>query len=215
MDTDRVIRSNVEAELDFDPSLDAKGIGVAVKGGIVTLTGHVPSFPQVIAAERAAQRVRNVRAVAQDLRVRLPGLFQHADDAIARRAANILKWSVGTAPTIKVSVHAGWVTLSGEVEWGFEKQEAERMVRRLGGVIGVSNTITVKPKIRPVRVKAAITAALKRHAELEGSAINVAVEGSTVTLSGKVNAWRERKMAENAAWAIPGVTEVRDQITLA
>lgn len=214
MDTDRTIRSNVEAELDFDPSVDAKGIGVAVKDGVVTLSGHVPSYAQIFASERAVQRVKDVKAVAQDLKVRLPGTSQHADDEIARRAANILKWSVGSAPTIKVTVNGGWVTLSGQVEWGYQKQSAESAVRQLGGVTGVSNTIAIKPAVQPSKVKEAILAAMKRNAELESSAISVAVNGSTVTLTGKVKAWHERRMAENAAWAIPGVREVQDRITL-
>lgn len=214
MDTDRTIRSNVEAELDFDPTVDAKGIGVAVKGGVVTLAGYVTGLAQIHAAERAAQRVRNVKAVAHDLKVRLPGGSQHADDEIANRAANILKWSMGAAGPIKVTVNHGWITLSGQVAWGYQKREAEGAVRRLGGVVGVSNTIVVKPAVQPVKVKEAILAALKRHAELESSAIDVTVDGSAVTLTGKVRAWHERRMAENAAWAIPGVSEVKDHITL-
>lgn len=213
METDRQIRANVEAELDFDPTLDAKGIGVAVKDGIVTLSGHVPSYTQIFAAERAAQRVKDVKGVAQDLKVRLPGGIQQADDEIAARAVNVLKWSVA-APGIKVTVNGGWVTLLGEVQWQYQKVEAERLVRQLTSVMGVTNSITLKSQVQPAKVREAIVAALKRNAELEGAAISVKVDGSAVELSGKVKGWYERKMAENAAWAIPGVTEVRDNITL-
>jgi osmotically-inducible protein OsmY len=213
MEIDRQIRANVEAELDFDPTLDAKGIGVAVKDGIVTLSGHVPSYAQIFAAERAAQRVKDVKGVAQDLKVRLPGGIHQADDEIAARAVNVLKWSV-TPPGIKVTVNGGWVTLLGEVQWQYQKLEAERLVRQLSGVMGVTNSISLKSQVQPAKVREAIVAALKRNAELEGAAISVKVDGSAVELSGRVKAWYERKMAENAAWAIAGVTEVRDNITL-
>jgi osmotically-inducible protein OsmY len=213
METDRQIRANVAAELDFDPTLDARGIGVAVKDGIVTLSGHVPSYVQIFAAERAAQRVKDVKGVAQDLKVRLPGGLEQADDEIAARAVNVLKWSVA-APGIKVTVNNGWVTLLGEVQWQYQKLEAERLVRQLTSVMGVTNSITLKSQVQPAKVREAIVAALKRNAELEGAAISVKVNGSAVELSGKVKGWYERKMAENAAWAIPGVTEVRDNITL-
>lgn len=214
MGPDRKIRADVEAELDFDPRIDATGIGVAVKDGIVSLTGHVPDLPQVMAAERAAQRVRGVKAVTHDLRVRLPGLFQHADDAIALRAANMLKWSVGSTPGIKIAVHAGWVSLSGTVAWGYERQKAEHAIRQLGGVVGITNAITVKPTVKPFKVKEAIAAALRRNADIDSTRIDVSVDGSEVILTGSVKGWNERKLVEDAAWAIPGISEVRDRITL-
>jgi osmotically-inducible protein OsmY len=179
----------------------------------VTLSGHVPSYAQIFAAERAAQRVKDVKGVAQDLKVRLPGGIHQADDEIAARAVNVLKWSV-TPPGIKVTVNGGWVTLLGEVQWQYQKLEAERLVRQLSGVMGVTNSISLKSQVQPAKVREAIVAALKRNAELEGAAISVKVDGSAVELSGRVKAWYERKMAENAAWAIAGVTEVRDNITL-
>jgi osmotically-inducible protein OsmY len=214
MSKDAIIRDNVIAELEFEPSVDADAIGVAVKDGVVTLSGHVPSYAQKLAAEQAARRVKDVRAVAMDLLVRLPADRTHDDEEIASRAANLLAWSVGAGEGVKAIVDGGWVTLRGEVPWFYQKQEAERAIRRLEGVIGVSNNIVVRPTVNASNVRERITEAFKRNADLESAAIDVSVTGSTVTLSGKVKAWYERKMAEDAAWAIPGVTEVRDNISL-
>jgi osmotically-inducible protein OsmY len=209
-----MLREDVIAELEFEPSIDAAEIGVAVDNGVVTLSGHVPNYAQKIAAEKAAQRVKGVRAVAVDLEVRLPAEAKHDDDKIASRAANILSWSVGVGDNVKVLVDGGWVTLSGEVPWFYQKQEAERLIRQLEGVIGVSNSVAVRSKVQASDVQQRIAEAFKRSADLESAGIRVDVSGSTVTLSGKVKAWYERKMAEDAAWAIPGVTDVRDNIVL-
>ena len=209
-----ILREDVTAELEFEPSIDATAIGVAADNGVVTLSGHVPNYAQKIAAEKAAQRVKGVRAVAVDLEVRLPYEFKHDDDKIAGRVANVLSWSVGVGENVKAIVDGGWVTLSGEVPWFYQKQEAERMVRQLEGVLGVGNNIAVRPKVQVSDVRDHIAKAFKRSADLESSAIKVDVAGSTVTLTGKVKAWYERKIAEDAAWAIPGVTEVRDNIVL-
>jgi osmotically-inducible protein OsmY len=209
-----VLRDDVLAELEFEPSIDATAIGVAVDNGVVTLSGHVPNYAQKIAAEKAAQRVKGVRAVAIDLEVRLPSEASHDDDKIAGRAANVLSWSVGVGDNVKVLVDGGWVTLSGETPWFYQKQEAERLIRQLEGVIGVSNNIAVRSDVRVSDVRERIADAFKRSADLESSAIKVEVEGARVTLSGKVKAWYERKMAEDAAWAIPGVTEVNDKIVI-
>jgi osmotically-inducible protein OsmY len=214
MTTDTIIRDNVIAELEFDPSITQTAIGVAVSNGVVTLSGHVPSYAQKVAAEKAAQRVKGVRAVAQELEVRLPFEIKHDDEEIARRAANILAWSVNGADQIKAVVDNGWVTLSGQTNWRYQKQDAERAIRALQGVKGVNNAITVKPNVQPSDLKNRIAHALQRNAELEADAIKVDVSGSTVTLSGKVRAWYERRIAEDAAWAAPGVTEVRDNIGL-
>lgn len=214
MQADKTIRDNVIEELDFEPSLHAEDIGVAVKNGVVTLSGFVPSYAEKYVAQRAAQRVKGVKAVAQDLTVRLPNDQKEDDDEIAQRVVNVLKWNVGSAPNLKVSVDGGWVTLSGHVGWNYQREEAARSVRRLTGVMGVNNSITVRPSVQPSAVQKSIERAFKRNAELESSGITVNVDGSTVTLKGKVKAWHERKMAEEAAWAIPGVSEVRDEITL-
>lgn len=214
MYSDIVIRDNVTEELEFDPSIEAATVGVTVKNGVVTLTGHVPNYMQKIAAEKAAQRVKGVRAVAVDIEVRLPTERVQDDEEIARRAANVLAWSTQGAENVKAKVDNGWVTLSGETKWNYQKQEAERTIRALQGVKGVSNLVAVKPHIQPGDVKTRIAQALKRNAEVEADTIRVDVTGSTVTLSGNVKAWYERKIAENAAWAAPGVTEVRDNIAM-
>ena len=214
MESDAILRQMVIDELESEPSITAGGIGVAVSNGVVTLTGHVPTYEERFSTVRAAQRVRGVKAVAQELFVRLPNLKKHADDEIAGRAVAILSWTLPGADDIKVMVQGGWVTLEGKVDWGYQKQSAEQAIRRLGGVTGVSNTITVRPKIEPSEIRNAIQRAFQRNAQLEGAAVSVAVDGSTVTLSGRVNAWHERQIAEDAAWATPGVSEVRDRISI-
>jgi osmotically-inducible protein OsmY len=214
MQTDAVIRDNVMAELEFDPSITHTAIGVTVSNGVVTLSGHVPSYAQKVAAERATQRVKGVRAVAQDLEVRLPFQVKHDDEEIASRAASILSWSVGRIAQLKAVVENGWVTLSGRTDWQYQRKDAERAVRALAGVQGVSNNIIVQPRLQPSEIKTRIAEALRRNAEFESEAIKIVVEGSRVTLSGKVKAWYERKIAEDAAWAAPGVSEVRDDISL-
>ena len=215
MESDAIIRQLVSEELDSDPSVTADGIGVAVKDGVVTLSGHVPSYVEQSAAVRSAQRIRGVKAVAQDLVVRLPQSKKRNDDEIATRALAILDWGLHGAGNITVTVDDGWVTLVGQVDWGFQKQDAEHAIRRLGGVTGVSNTITVRPRVDAHEIQENIQRAFQRNAELEGSAIVVAVDGSTVTLSGQVKAWFEKRMAQESAWSVPGVTEVRDKISIA
>jgi osmotically-inducible protein OsmY len=203
METDTAIRDNVIAELDFDPSIDGAAIGVVVQNGVVTLTGHVPAYAQKIAAENAARRVKGVRAVAIDVEVRLPSEAKHDDEEIARRAASVLAWTANVGERVKAVADGGSVTLSGEVPWNYQKQEAERVVRNLEGVRGVSNTITVRPQIKVSDIRDRINQAFKRNADIETDAIRVDVAGSTVTLSGKVKAWYERQMAE----ALPGLRQ--------
>ncbi len=215
MESDAIIRQLVAEELDGDPSVTAEGIGVAVKEGVVTLSGHVPSYTEQLAAVRSAQRIRGVKAVAQDLIVRLPQGKKRNDDEIASRALAILGWSLHSAGDITVTVDDGWVTLAGKVDWGYERQDAEQAIRRLGGVTGVSNTINVRPRVDARDIRKNIQRAFQRNAELEGAAISVAVDGSTVILSGQVKAWYEKRMAEESAWSIAGVTEVRDNISIA
>ncbi len=213
--TDINLRQNVLDELEFDPVVDATGIGVAVESGIVTLSGHVGSYAEKIAAERITQRVRGVRGVAQEIEVRYPNEKKNADDEIAQRAVKILEWD-SSVPLgrIKVKVERGWITLSGEVEWQFQRQAAETAVRKLSGVSGVMNAILVRPRVDATNVKHRIEDALKRNAELEADAIRVTVSGGKVTLEGKVRMWRERSVAEQAAWAAPGVITVADRLTV-
>ncbi|KQQ21396.1 ornithine aminotransferase [Methylobacterium sp. Leaf123] len=213
--SDKLIRQNIIDELDFDPSLDAANIGVAVENGIVTLTGHVGSFTERVAAEKAAQKVRGVRGVVEEIKVRFGGETPPRDEDIAQRAVQMLDWSA-TVPkgAVQVKVQNGWVTLSGKVDWQYQKEEAYRSIRRLAGVSGIMNTIEVTPKASAPDVRAKIMAALKRNAELEADAIRVTVKDAKVVLEGKVNAWYERRLAENAAWSAPGVRVVEDHLTL-
>lgn len=215
MEGDLSIRRKVEEELAADPSVTADGIGVTVQKGVVTLSGHVPEYVQRFTATRCAQRVRGVKAVALDLFVRLPNFKKRADDQIADRAVSILNWTLHDLVDIKVTVEGGWVTLSGQAEWGFQKRDAERAIRLLGGVTGVTNAIVVRPHADPESIRAAIHRALRRTAELETAGIGVAVAGAAVTLTGTVNSWQERRAAEEAALTVPGVDEVHDLLVLA
>ncbi len=213
--SDMSLRQNVLDELEFDPAVDATKIGVAVDKGVVTLSGHVGSYAEKIAAERIVQRVKGVRGVAQEIEVRYPNEHRNADDEIAQRAAKILEWDSTVPPgKIKVKVEKGWITLSGEAEWQFQRRAAEAAVRKLSGVSGVMNMVTVRPRVDAINVKHRIEDALKRSAEVEADAIRVAVAGGRVTLEGKVRAWRARNVAEQAAWAAPGVVAVEDRLTI-
>lgn len=213
--TDKTLHQAILDEFEWDPSFNAAHIGVVVEDGIVTLTGHVESYAEKVAVERAAKRVAGVRGVAQEVEVRYPSDKKTADDQIAKRALDILSWNT-TIPKdrILVSVQKGWVSLSGQVDWWYQRADAENAVRRLSGVMGVANAITVKPKIQATDVKSRIEKALKRNAEVEANGIRVSVSGSKVTLEGKVKAWYERDLAERTAWSAPGVTAVEDRISI-
>ncbi len=212
---DKSLRQEIIDELDFDPSVTSAHIGVAVEEGVVTLTGHVSSYAEKIAAERAVQRVKGVRAIAEEIEIRFAGDKKTGDDQIAKRSLDILSWDT-TIPKdrISVKVQDGWVTLTGDVDWNFQKTDAERAVRRLTGVIGISNAINVKPRVAAEDVKGRIEKALKRRAELDANSIRVRTEGGRVVLEGKVKAWYERDLAERTAWAAPGVTAVDDRIQI-
>lgn len=212
---DKLIRQNVIDELDFDPSIEAANIGVAVENGIVTLSGHVGSFTERVAAEKAAQKVRGVRGVVEEIKVRFGGEAPPPDEDLAQRAVQMLDWSA-TVPksAVQVKVQNGWVTLTGKVDWQYQKEEAYRAIRRLAGVAGITNGVEVNPRASVPDVRAKIMAALKRNAELEADAIKVTVKDAKVVLEGTVNAWYERQLAENAAWSAPGVRAVEDHLTL-
>jgi osmotically-inducible protein OsmY len=216
MKDDLLLQQRVIDELEFEPSVDAAHIGVSVRGGVVTLSGHVESFIEKFAAERTARRVKGVKAVAQELVVHLPSDRKTADDEIAARAVKILDWdALVPHDRITIKVEHGVVTLGGEVDWHYQRAEAEYDLRKLGGVKSVINAIAVRPKARSEDVHAEIRGALERNAEIEANNITVNVTGGKVTLGGRVNAWTEREAAERAAWSVPGVTQVEDEIELA
>jgi osmotically-inducible protein OsmY len=211
--TDLEIKKNVESELNWEPSINAAEIGVAVKDGIVTLTGRVQSYWDKVAAEHAADRVAGVKAVVNELEIRLPYASERTDEDIARAAVESLNWSVLVPKDrIKVKVSKGWITLEGTVDWQFQKTAAEKAVRKLIGVKGVSNLVDVKPRVSKVEVKASIEAALKRSAELDANRIKVETDGDKVILTGTVHSLFEREEAERAAWKALGVRSVDNRI---
>jgi osmotically-inducible protein OsmY len=213
MRSDSEIEKNVKAELEWDPDLDATDIAVSVKNGVVTLTGFVKSYTDRYEAETAAKRVAGVVAVANDIEVRMPSVDERPDPDIAREAAAAIKSQLPiSSENIKIIVKNGWVTLEGEVEWQYQRQTAENVVRRIKGVKGVSNTILLKPRAEPTEVKRKIQEALRRSAEVDANRIEVEARGGEVVLKGTVRSWIEREEAERAAWAAPGVTKVEDRI---
>jgi osmotically-inducible protein OsmY len=214
--SDSALRQDIIDELEFEPRVNAAHIGVAVENGVVTLSGHVGSYAEKLAAEKAAKRVKGVHAIAEKIEVRCPSDKKTADDEIASRAVNILRWSAVVPPdSVMIKVQDGWVRLSGEVNWQFQRSAAEAEIRRLSGVTGVINGITIKPRVQPVDIKRKIEAALKRHAEIEAQGIRVTVEdGGRVGLEGYVHDWREREAATDAAWSAPGVVRVDDRLRI-
>jgi osmotically-inducible protein OsmY len=215
MKTDHQLQLDVLAELAWEPSVHAEDIGVEVKDGIVTLAGHVGSYAEKIDAERATMRVSGVKALAVEMDVKLMGSSTRNDVDIARSVGNVLQYTTYLPEnSIKVKVESGWVTLSGELSWEFQRQAAIRAIRYLMGVKGVNDQLVIKPSISGPAVKADIEAALKRRARKDSQQISVSVQGADVTLSGNVHSWSERELATNTAWASPGVKSVVDKITL-
>ncbi len=216
MKTDKQLQTDVIAELNWEPSVHAAQIGVEVKDGVVTLAGHVASFAEKWNAESAAQRVSGVKALAIEIEVKLPATGQRNDGDIGESAGNMLAWATSVPDdAVKVKVEGGWVTLSGEVEWQYQKQAAADAVRYLAGVKGISDLIAIKPKVTSSVVKADIEAALKRQATKDAKDITVRVDGSKVTLTGSIHSFAERELATNTAWGAPGVHSVVDELTFA
>lgn len=216
MKTDLQLQKDVIAELSWEPSVEATQIGVEVKDGIVTLAGHVSSHTQKWKAEEAAQRVTGVKGVVVEVNVELPGLDTRPDVDIVKAANNALAWHVSLPrDAIKVTVDHGWIALSGQVEWGFQRSEAEAAVRNLIGIMGVENKIEIRPKIRPRDIKTKIEAALQRRAHLDVNAVGVKVEAGTVTLSGALDSWEACETVRLAAWQAPGVQNVVDRMRVA
>jgi osmotically-inducible protein OsmY len=213
--SDKTLRQAVMDELEWEPSIGAQHIGVAVEDGVVTLTGHVGNYIERLAAEKAVKRVKGVRAIAEEIEVRFPSDKKTSDDQIARRALDVIAWD-STIPKdkIQIKVQNGFVTLTGEVDWFYQRDDAEAAVRKLTGVKGLSNEIKVKPQVRGTDIKQRIETALKRNAEVEADAIKVTVQDGRVILDGKVKAWYERELAERTAWSAPGVISVEDRISI-
>jgi osmotically-inducible protein OsmY len=215
MENDQQVQRDVLAELEWDARVAPNEVGVAVKEGVVTLSGQVDSYVKKWAAEDAALRVRGVKAVANDVQVKLPNQDRRTDTDIAAAAVNALKWNAFVpADKVQAIVSEGWVTLTGEVDWQFQKEAAEREVRNLKGVLGVTNQISVSPRAKPGDVKKKIEDALVRSVKTDAQRIDVDVQGTRVVLKGKVRSFAEKEEAERAAWQAPGITSVDDQIVV-
>jgi osmotically-inducible protein OsmY len=211
---DKALRQSILDELEFEPSIDAAHIGLAVDNGVVTLSGHVSSYEEKLAAERVVRRVKGVKAIVQEMQVRYHYQLKTDDDQIARRAADVLAWSLVPGDSIQVTVEKGWVVLSGKVDWQYQRVAAESAISKLAGVSGVTNLIELNPQTQPKDVKYQIAAALHRSAQIVAKNIKVTVEDGKVRLDGKVRTWYERDIAETAAWSAPGITQVEDNLTV-
>ena len=213
--SDKQLQQSVIDELDWEPSVDASHIGVTASNGVVTLSGHVPTYWEKRTAERAAQRVKGVKALVEEIEVQLRGEDRWADDTIAERALQRLASDAAVPKDrITLKVEDGWVTLDGEVDWNFQKTAAEHDVHNITGVRGLTNKISIKPQVRSFEVREKIAKALARTAALDAAAISIKSDDGSVTLRGKVHSWSERQLVEDAAWSAPGVKEVNDRLSI-
>ena len=216
MKTDSQLQRDVQAELEWEPRVDHARIGVAVKDGVVALSGFVSSYAQKIAAEEAARRVKDVHAIAEEVQVRFIGDPKTSDAEIAKRILDVFAWDVIILnDLIDVKVEKGRVTLSGTVDWNFQRDAAKKAAGKITGVKGISDLITLRKVASSTDVRERIMAAFKRNALLDAASVNVEADGSTVRLGGKVHSFHERQIAERAAWAAPGVTRVEDNLLVA
>ncbi len=210
---DRDLRRLVEEALEWEPSLNAANIGVAVDAGIVILSGHVTHYAEKMTAERIVKRVKAVRGLVSQIEVRPDAAG--SDEDLAERAANLVEWDIAVPKgAVKVGVSKGLVILTGEVPWNFQRVSAENAVRRLAGITGVMNMVTVKPRVSLPDLKSRIEQALERQADVDARAVSVSVDGDKVTLEGRVKAWFERELVEKAAWSAPGVRQVEDHVRI-
>ena len=210
--TDSDVKRDVSNELMWDPSVTSSDVKVSAKDGIVTLRGTVPHYIEKMAAEHAAERVGGVKAVADELEVKT--FFDKSDEEIATAAVSALKWNYSVPDNVQVAVEKGWITLTGEAEWDYQRNAAKDSVSQLMGVCGVTNSMTIKSKAQPSDIKTRIEEALKRSAEAEGRKISVSVSGDKVTLTGNVHSYSEIDDARDAAWMAPGVTTVENNLTI-
>ncbi len=215
MSEDKQLQESVMVELGWEPSIDAAHIGVAANAGVVTLTGHVQSFAQKVAAERAAARVKGVKAVAEEIEVKLRYDVTRGDESIAGAAIERLAWDSSVPPgAIEIRVEKGWITLNGEVDWYFQKEAAAQAVRTLIGVVGVSNLIEIKPTVNADDVGQNITRALHRSWFCDPNTIRVSAQGGEIKLTGQVTTWNARDLAGATAWSAPGAISVENEISV-
>ncbi len=215
MTDDRQLQKDVLAELGWEPKVTAAHIGVTAKNGVVALTGHVENYMEKNAAEAAAGRVKGVKAVAEELEVRLPSSFRRADDDIAAAALKRLEWnSAVPKDAVKVKVEKGWVTLTGQVEWHYQQEAAGQDVQWLSGVVGVSNNVSIQPRVNAANISDDISRALHRSWFFDPKTVNVSAQGGKVILTGTVNSWYDRQLAATTAWAAPGATAVENDIAV-
>ncbi len=215
MKTDADLKRDVLTELSWDPLVPETRVGVAVSEGVVTLTGHLDTYAEKVAAKRAAERVGGVKAIAVEIDVIPLGIHQRSDTEIAAAVEHAMAWNTSVpADQVKVTVEKGWVTLEGELDWNFQRLAVERMIRPLKGVVGISDDIRLKALPLPTNLSNRIKEALTRQAMREAKRIEIAVDGSVVTLRGHVHSWAERNSAEGATWSAPGVSRVNNQLTI-
>lgn len=215
MKTDSDLKKDVLAELLWDPLVPEAKVGVAVNEGVVTLSGHLDTYAEKVAAKRAVERVAGVKAIAVELNVIPAGLHQRSDTEIATAIEHVLGWNTSVPQDqVKVAVEKGWVTLGGELDWNFQRRAVERMIRPLKGVVGITDNIRLKELPVSGNISTRIQDALTRQAVREAQRIEILLDGSVVTLRGNVHSWAERNAAEGATWSAPGVSRVNNQLVI-